>query len=411
MRQQRKNLIRQIALEIEDAVPLWVCQNCLDDYMLKMLMTITLQKKRLCSSCNTLVLNALAPERIARFIRNDLKTHFQIDYGLYPGYELTLDKVVSRAIGCSSDTVCRAISVILEEPDANENEFYWPGQEYSCTSNPFESEEQQRHYVTGTWENIANELTHGRRFFNETARSYFESLIMEATEAEHVDHPGVPAVITILDTDAAFYRSRIASDEAQARSFAENADIELGAAPKERAANNRMSPAGVPLLYVSQEVETSIAEIRPSIGDLVVVGCFRSTASLKFFDFTKLSHRLRHTALSLFDPEYEKRREHRMMLEYLHDIIARPVRAGDLEYVVTQALAEFIRYDTKWAFDGIAFRSVQRQGRVNYALFDRGSSEAMLAADWRPIFQLTITTEGISLHTIESVLYNHKIKE
>lgn len=45
---------------------------------------------------------------------------------------------------------------------------------------------------------------------------------------------------------------------------------------------------------------------------------------------------------------------------------------------MTQALAEFIRYDKKWAFDGIAFRSVQCEGGVNYVLFDRGEPEAML---------------------------------
>ena len=326
---------------------------------------------------------------------------------LYPGYELTLNDVVGHAIRCSSEAVRRAVAACLEDPEADEEDFYWPGQEYSRRSSPFESEDHERWYAVGPWHHIAHELAHGRRFFNDAARSFFEWLIGEALEAEDPETPGTPALVTMLDAGAAFYRSRIASGELEARSFAENPGIALGAAPKERAANNRMSPAGVPLLYVSREIDTCIAEVRPSIGDNVVVGRFQSTASLRFFDFTRLGRRLRHAPLSLFDPSYRKRSEHRLLLEYLHEEIARPVRTGDTDYVMTQALAEFIRYDKKWAFDGIAFRSVQCEGGVNYVLFDRGEPEAMLAPDWRPAFHLAIECEAVSMHVIEGVRYSH----
>jgi hypothetical protein len=118
---------------------------------------------------------------------------------------------------------------------------------------------------------------------------------------------------------------------------------------------------------------------------------------------------LRHAALSFFDPSYGKRSEHRMLLEYLHEEIARPVRLNDTDYVMTQALAEFIRYDEQWAFDGIAFRSVQREDGVNYVLFDRGPLEAMVAPDWRPTFHLAISTEAVSMHVIEGVRYRHEV--
>ena len=367
-----------------------------------------LEKERVCSACNNTVTSALTPKRIARFIREHLPTHFEPDHGLYPGYELTLDDVVGIAIGCSSETVRRAVSECLENHNANDEDFYWPGQEYCRVPSPFESEDHERWYAVGPWHHIAHELTHGRRFFNDTARSFFEWMIGEALEAEDPERPGTPALVTTLDAGTAFYRSRIASGELEARSFAENAMVALGAAPKERAANNRMSPAGVPLLYVSREANTCIAEVRPSIGDTVVVGRFQSIAPMKFFDFTVLSRRLRYAPLSFFDPGYQKRSEHRMLLEYLHDEIARPVRASDTDYVVTQALAEYIRYDKEWAFDGIAFRSVQCEGGVNYVLFDRGAPEAMAAPDWRPTFHLAISTDAVSLHVIEGVRYSHK---
>ena len=406
MGRRTKGLFRQALLETERAEPLWVCQDCLDDYMLKNL-NGALQDECVCSTCGKATRSALTPERIARFIREHLPKHFQLDHGLYPGYELTLDDVVGCAIGCSSETVRRAVSACLEDPNTDDDDFYWPGQEYCRTPSPFESEDHERWYAVGPWHQISHELAHGRRFFNDTARLFFDCLIEEALQAEDPEHLGTPALVTTLDTGTFFYRSRIASGELEVRSFAENAAIALGVAPMERAANNRMSPAGVPLLYVSREIDTCIAEVRPSIGDAVVVGRFQSTASLKLFDFTMLSRRLRHAPLSIFDPSYEKRSEHRMLLEYLHDEIACPVRASDTEYVMTQALAEFIRYDKRWAFDGIAFRSVQCQGGVNYVLFDRGAPEAMVAPNWRPKFHLAISTDAVSLHVIKGLLYSH----
>ncbi|MDT0136434.1 RES family NAD+ phosphorylase [Acidovorax sp. PRC11] len=366
-----------------------------------------LQAERVCGACGEVTLNALTPERIARFIRKHLPEHFRIDHGLYPGHELTLDDVVGSAIGCSSESVRRAISEHLEDANADEEDFYWPGQEYCRAPSPFESKDHERWYAVGPWQHVAHELVHGRRFFNDKARSFFEWLIDEALEAEDPHRPGVPALVTVLETGTDFFRSRIASGIQEARTFAENPAVALGAAPKERAANNRMSPAGVPLLYVSREVDTCIAEVRPSIGDTVVVGRFQSTAPLKFFDFTMLSGQLRHAALSFFDPSYRKRSEHRLLLEYLHEEIARPVRLNDTDYVMTQALAEFIRFDNQ-AFDGIAFRSVQCEGGVNYVLFDRGPPEAMVAQDWRPTFHLAMSTEAVSMHVIEGVRYRHE---
>lgn len=402
-----KRLLQQALLDVEGDERMWVCQDCLGDYMLKGLNS-SLQAERTCSACGKTTLNALTPECIARFIKKHLPEHFCVDSGVYPGYEMTLDDVVGAAIDCSSKPVRSAISELLEDVNADEGRFYWPGQEYCRAPSPFESEDHERWFAVSPWHNIAHELIHGRRFFNDKARSFFEWLIGEALEAEDPERPGTPALITSLDAGSEFYRSRIANGVQEARTFAENPAVALGVAPKERATNNRMSPAGVPLLYVSRELDTCLAEVRPSIGDTVVVARFRSTASLTFFDLTNLSRRLRHSALSCFDPSYRKRSEHRMLLEYLHEEIAHPVRLSETDYVMTQALAEFVRYDKRWAFDGIAFRSVQREDGVNYVLFDRGPPEAMIAPDWRPTFHLATSTESVSTHVIKSVRYVHE---
>jgi len=404
MNSRTKQTTSHFRLDAERAETMWVCQDCLGDSMLKRMECVLLED-RVCSACIKVTKNALTPERIASFIRKDLPKHFEPDSGLYPGYELTLEDVVGQAIGCGSDAVRSAIAACLEDANADEDDFYFQGQEYWRTPSPFESEDHEHWYAVGPWHHIAYELTHGQRFFNDAARSFFELLIGEALDAQDPERPGTPALVATYGVGTLFYRSRIASDEREARSFAENPEVALGAAPKEHAANNRMSPAGIPLLYVSQEADTCIAEVLPSIGDHVVVGRFQSTAPLKLFDFTALNRWLKHEPLSFFDPSYTERMEYRMLLKYLHEEISRPVRTRDTDYVVTQALAEFIRYEKKWAFDGIAFQSVQHQGGVNYALFDRGAPERFHAPDWRPKFNLEISTDDVSMRVIQSVHY------
>lgn len=406
----RKGLIHQSMLDAERAETMWVCPGCLSDRILKRL-ECELLEERVCSACDRVTRRALTPKRIAGFIGKHLPTYFEPDYGLYPGYEMTLDDVVGEVIGCRSEAVRRAVAACLEDANAPEDDFFFLGQEYCRTRSPFDSEDHERWYVVGSWRRIADELTHGQRFFNDGARTFFEWLIGEALDATDAERPGMPALITTHGVGTSFYRSRIASNAWEARSFAESPDVNLGAPPKERAANNRMSAAGIPLLYVSREIDTCIAEVRPSIGDTVVVGRFQSTEPLKFFDFTALNRWLKHEPLSIFDPSYQKRLEYRMLLKYLHEEISRPVRANDTDYVITQALAEFIRYEKRWAFDGIAFQSVQRNGGVNYVLFDRGAPENIHRPDWRPTFHLAIESDSVSLHIVDSVYYGHTVAE
>lgn len=346
--------------------------------------------------------------KLAELIANVLPEHFEIDYGLFPGYEMTLDDIVGKIIGSDSNVVRRAVAELLEDENAGEEDFYFLGQEYMRAQSSFDSEEHERCYVVGSWRRIADELTHGQRYFNDAARGFFERLIEEALGAVDPQRPGTPAVVTTHDAGTSFYRARVALNVLDAQRFSKNPEAELGVAPNERAANNRMSAAGVSLLYVSKHIDTCIAEVRPSIGDTVVVGRFQSTKPMRFFDFTVLDRWLAYQPLSLLDASYRSRAELRLLLRYLHHEISLPARANDTNYVATQALAESIRGEKNWAFDGIAFQSVQHKGGVNYVLFDRSASESIHWQGRRPTFHLEISSEDVSQHLVEGVHFSHK---
>ncbi|WP_092224311.1 RES family NAD+ phosphorylase [Pseudomonas sp. NFACC08-1] len=398
------DIFHEILLEEEAEESMFVCLACIGDTWLKGRPSKRAMP-RVCASCGTSTLEALTSKTIAETIKNKLSDHFAIDYGLYPGYEMTLSQIIGHAIRSESEAVCDAVAERLIDPDADEEHFYFHGQEYCRASSRFESEEQERWWIESEWTQIATELVHGRRFFNTNASRFFESLMAEAILAGSDSNADTTAVVKVIPENTCFYRARIAATHTQLQEFQKNPSKELGAPPKDRAANNRMSPAGVPLLYVAADAQTSIAEVRPSIGDKVVVGKFISNRYLEFFDFTALTA-LQHKELSWFQPGYRERTDHRLMLEYLHDLIARPVRATDTDYVMTQALAEFIRYYGKQRFDGISFRSVQREGGVNYVIFDRSTPEALQTPDWAPEFDLVVSQEELSVFEIARVNYH-----
>lgn len=143
MNSRTKQLFSQFFLDTERAETIWVCQDCLSDSMLKKMGCVLLEE-RVCSACTNVKKSALTPKRIASFIRKELPKHFEPDSGLYPGYELKLDDVVGKAIGCDSEAVRRAIAACLEDANADEDDFYFQGQDYCCTASPFESEEHER---------------------------------------------------------------------------------------------------------------------------------------------------------------------------------------------------------------------------------------------------------------------------
>lgn len=133
----------------------------------------------------------------------------------------------------------------------------------------------------------------------------------------------------------------------------------LGPPPPDRARSSRMSPVGISYLYVSDTAETCVAEVRPPVGSMVVVGEFCTNKELRILDLTILP--------SIFDPSVT-----RYSKDFLDDFvysISKPVLPddSDLEYLPTQALSEFVR---DHGYQGIKYRGSQEFGiGINYAFF------------------------------------------
>jgi RES domain len=173
----------------------------------------------------------------------------------------------------------------------------------------------------------------------------------------------------------------------------------LGTPPPKFASHNRMSPAGISMLYASGDCATAVAEIRSGTPshDIFTVAEFENTRELRILDLSTIE-----AVPSLFDPERRHMRMALIFLRHFAEEISRPISEIEkpYEYVPTQVMTEYFRHlfhqpreirlppfplpledvsashsppstyiETYPQLDGIAFRSSKQLGGVNYTLF------------------------------------------
>lgn len=141
----------------------------------------------------------------------------------------------------------------------------------------------------------------------------------------------------------------------------------LGAPPLDRAASNRMSPAGISMFYAAEDPDTAVAEVLAAETDQtrtgVTIGVFEPLRDLVIVDLCDLPQ-----MPGLFD---EERAHARGALRFLGDFasqLAEAVRRDGLEhveYVPTQVFSEWLRYEFRpsgEAIDGVRYRSSHGDG-------------------------------------------------
>lgn len=139
---------------------------------------------------------------------------------------------------------------------------------------------------------------------------------------------------------------------------------QMGAPTPEKARRNRASPAGISYLYVAEEEQTAVAEIRSFVGAKISICRVRPKQNLKIVDLTRI-----HGVVSPFEHhDLQSLVKRNALLNVLNEELARPVNPedGEVEYVPTQYLAEVI---LNAGYDGIRYKSSVRPGGTNLVFF------------------------------------------
>lgn len=166
-----------------------------------------------------------------------------------------------------------------------------------------------------------------------------------------------------IDASTVLFRARI-NEESQSTPYPLD---KMASPPVKNTTAGRANPQGIPFLYLSKEIDTTLYETRATFLDNISVGHFKvvDDNELNIVDFTTKQSTFNHIDdMRMFVISQLLRKE-------ISEDLSKPLRRYDseLEYIPTQFICEFIRYISK--ADGIQFKSSLRRDGLNIVLFNQ----------------------------------------
>jgi hypothetical protein len=168
------------------------------------------------------------------------------------------------------------------------------------------------------------------------------------------------------------YRARVfQSDEKLYHALTYPAQ-QIGPPPQEYAFAGRMNPHGKSVFYGSNIPSVSLSEVRPPVGAYVVIAKFDILRQLRLLDIEAI--KVGEIKGSIFDPRYKITLEKFNFLRELAYTLTFPVMPDDREdYLISQAISEFLAEEKHLGIDGVIFSSVQSDNAINFVLFNKAS--------------------------------------
>jgi hypothetical protein len=216
------------------------------------------------------------------------------------------------------------------------------------------------------WDEFARIARHVSRFLVPTSESSRSPLsrVAQFLKALLTYVDGDFNLVETLPVGHKVYRARLVRD---ARGDLPNTASALGPAPRDKAAANRMSGAGIPMFYGAEDEQLAVTEIAVhGVDPFAVVGTFTCSRPIRILNLTRVG-----TRPSIFDETHRSEARMLMFLAEFAAQLSRPIVPDGRqhsEYAPTQVLTEYFRWVPDEPLDGIAYGSAHGPG-TNYALF------------------------------------------
>lgn len=319
------------------------CINCFSDIAIKEKINSLAALNR-CSHCGCARTNCIQPENL----RDKLEV---FTYGLeeaVDGYSFA--EILNDHYGIFSKDV-RSVPGLIDEI------FSEPGfsnRRFTFTFDILRHNQE--------WEDFKQEIKHTNRFFPQA--SIYSTIFKQATTAsgsivlfQLIEQLKIP-----IYPRETFHRARISETPLKSDC--------MGSPPAKLVSGGRANPVGVPYLYLAENIETCINEVRPTNSTKVYVSEASPKRELHLLDLTE--PRTACSAASFEEDQLELVLNLLNLLEIFSNDLSKPVRpeSGHLEYIPTQFLCEFIKTEAR--LDGIIFNSSFASGK-NYVVFDTDS--------------------------------------
>ncbi len=229
------------------------------------------------------------------------------------------------------------------------------------------------------WRYFEESLKTEARFFSATAEVTLDNVFQGIHE--HKKDDGEPVIVEAGPGTnlTGIYRARVFQSFPNLEKALKDPEKELGPPPPPLAVAGRMNARGISVFYGATSADLAVGEVRPPVGSRVAVARFELLRTVRLLDVAAL--RSVYVEGSIFDPAYMGRLELAKFLERLSDRFALPVMPDDepLDYLPTQAIADYLAARNDPPLDGILYPSVQgNEDAANVVLFRKSARVAAI---------------------------------
>ncbi len=351
----------------------FVCRDCFGDEGLREFVELNAESTE-CSFCRQISKLPIAADiwEAKKHFRQCVELEYD-DAANHLGYESAEGGYYGACNWDSHDLIVDELELDLPNDDSGElfnelldslDDIRW------CRADPFSLNPYE--LTKFSWDEFCRVVKHERRFFFMRPRSEQSEENEKLTPAKLLDriveYSKHQELFVELTPDVLLFRS-LPNDPGSP--LTEPRD--LGPPPDEKAQQSRMSPAGISMLYVSDNPLTALAEKRADSGEFSV-GCFRLKRPALILDLSSIP-----PIPSLFAPisdivEYFPR-EILIFLHTLQEEISRSIPQDNLvhlEYVPTQVITEYLKCLPPIfgrSVEGIKYPSSVASGHWSAAIF------------------------------------------
>lgn len=177
---------------------------------------------------------------------------------------------------------------------------------------------------------------------------------------------------------------------------------EMSAPPAGKSSEGRANARGITCLYLANDINTTLYEVRAGVFDFISIGTFRLKKDITVVNLRAI------VGISPFveDLDYLDHAINKQYLEKLNTEMSKPLRRSDstLDYVPTQYIVDFIKsieHNGKQEYDGIEYNSTMNPGGHNLAIFNPDLFEC-ISVEVYDVEKLQYTTNVVS----ESAILN-----
>ncbi|UFK37541.1 RES family NAD+ phosphorylase [Pectobacterium parvum] len=352
----------------------FICYQCVLDEHVKAKIKNKGNYEQNCSYCQKRLKN-INIEQLGEWIDSMFNVYYELAgydyYGNARGDEAT--DIIQDELGVEYD-IAADIYESMKDNFSIANYYYGDEIKYEDDSTFVPAQNRSGNYDT-KWEEITRSLKHESRFFNKDAKAFLDELFKDI-HAMHTNESGT--AIKTYTPENVFYRARYFTEINEVEKVLSQPERYLGPPPPDSAKSGRMNALGVPVFYGALAPETAIAEIRPVVGSWVIVAQFRPLRALRILDLSSMNF-VSSVKTSKFDHTQLQIREKIFFLKTLSHKLTFPVLNGanGNEYLMTQAVAEYLGLDEELDLDGISFSSTQVNkddiDNTNIVLFNKSS--------------------------------------